>query len=276
MVDRRAVGVLFDGSVAGLLCVVYGYYYDRLLPVEICEEDAYQRSIGMEYVHIQTDAEKADKVLAAVRGKLTGEAVDNIFAALLHEDAGRFMAVFQYIAAGFHYGRTLDSYEHLDYVLAVHKYAKRVHGEAHLLKGFVRFTKTRDGIYYADISPNCDVLQILAVHFAERLGGERWIIHDVKRKQAAVYNTQEWEIMEAPALAADLQTEDGDGYGALWSAFYDAVMIQERRNPKQRRQMMPKYFWKHMTEHKAVLDRYSESLTDAGGTGLAWIESVKE
>ena len=254
MSDRRAVGIVFDGSVEGLLCVVHGYYYDRLLPVEIALETGFQQRLGTEYVNIETDEDKAEQVLSGMRRKMMPTSVDNALTALLHNDPARHMAVFQYIAAGFHYGRALDDYEQIDYVLAVHKMAKHVYGEAHLLKGFTRFTKTQDGIFYADISPNCDVLHILAVHFADRLQNERWIIHDVRRQTAAVYNTREWEIMDAPAQAANITQEASDGYDALWSAFYESIMIQERKNPKQRRQMMPKYFWKHMTEHRAVLD----------------------
>jgi len=258
MSDRRAVGVLFDGSLEGLLCVVHGYYYGGLLPVEIGVEASFQQSLGTVYVTMATDATKAEKVLAAMRQKLASEAVDNVFAAFAHNAAGRYMEIFQYIVAGFHYGRMLDNYEQIDYVLAVHKLARHVNHEAHLLKGFTRFTKTRDGIFYADISPNCDVLPALAVHFAERLHNERWIIHDVGRGIAAVYNLREWEIMEAPSQAASIALADGDGYDALWSAFYESVMIQERRNPRQKRQMMPKYFWKHMTEHKAAERRRAD------------------
>jgi len=249
MSDRRAVGVLFDGSFAGLLCVVHAYYYDRVLPLEIAEETAYQPTLGTEYVTIAADEDKAEAVLAGMRKKLAPDAVHNAFSAFLHNDATRYLSVFQYIIAGFYYGRALDAYEQLDYVLAVHRLAKHVGSEAHLLKGFVRFAKTKDGVFYADISPNCDVLHILAAHFAERLGNERWIIHDVRRGMAAVYNTREWEIMEAPAEAAAIMA-DGDGYEALWAAFYDAIEIRERRNPKQQRRMLPMYFRKHMTEHK--------------------------
>jgi len=260
MPDRRAVGVVFDGGLAGLLTVVHAYYYDKLLPVELHEEASFQSSLGTDYVHIATNEAKAETVLEALRKKLSQDSVSNIFNAMLHESDERFMSIFQYIIAGFHYLSALDSYEQLDYVLAMHKMVRHVNSEAHLLKGFVRFTKTPDGVYYADISPKNEVLHVLAAHFAERLGGERWIIHDVRHKLAAVYDTKEWIIMEAPAQAANPQRDDADGYGALWSAFYDSIMIQERANPKCRRSHMPKYFWKHMTEHKAVLDKYREEI----------------
>jgi len=249
MSDRRAVGVLFDGSFSGLLSVVHAYYYDRLLPVEVEEQKTYQPMLGTEYVTIATDEDKAEAVLAGMKKKLSSDAVHNAFSAFLHYDATRFYAVFQYIVAGFHYGRALDAYEQIDYILAVHRLARHVNSEAHLLKGFVRFMKTKDGVFYADISPKCDVLHILATHFEERLGNERWIIHDVRRGSAAVYNTREWAVMDAPAEAASIAA-DGDGYEALWAAFYDAIEIRERRNPKQQRRMLPMYFRKHMTEHK--------------------------
>ena len=264
MSDRRVVGALFDGSFEGLLSIVHAYYYGGLLPVEIGTEEGFQQSLDTAYTYVASDAAQAEKVLSAMRKKLSNGSVENVFAAFAHNNPMRYMDIFQYIVAGFHYGRMLDNYEQIDYVLAVHKQARHTLHEAHLLKGFTRFTKTADGIFYADIEPNCDVLHILAVHFAERLREERWIIHDVGRGTAAVYNLRTWEIMEAPAQAANITTEDGDGYGALWSAFYEAIMIKERKNPRQKRTMMPKYFWKHMVEHQAPLKKEIARSTKGG------------
>ena len=260
MPDRRAVGALFDGSFAGLLCVVHAYYYDRILPVELELESAYQATLGTAYVTIPTDEAKAAAALAGMQKKLTPEAVHNAFSAFLNPDPARFLTIFHYIVAGFYYGRALDAYEQLDYVLRVHRLSGQVGREAHLLKGFVRFQKTRDGIFYADITPHCDVLHILAEHFTERLSNERWILHDVQRGTAAVYNTNHFEIMDAPPEAARIAQDDGDGYEALWAAFYDAIEIRERRNPKLQRQMLPLYFRKNMTEHKLAAVRERKDL----------------
>jgi len=260
MSDRRAVGVMFDGSFEGLLSIVHAYYYDGLLPLEIVEESSFQPSFGLEYVPIPAAPEKAAQVIDGIHKKLTAATAQYIFSAFLHADSDKYFTIFQYIIAGFHYRHTLDQYEQIDYVLRVHKLAQRVNGEAHLLKGFTRFVKTADNIFYADISPNHNVLPILAEHFAERLGGERWIIHDVKRGTAVVYDTQSWQLTDAPAQAANLQVTSNDNFSDLWSAFHEAIMIRERKNPRQQRSMMPKYFWKHMTEHKAVLARYQAQL----------------
>lgn len=252
--DARENGVIFDGSFEGLLTVVHKYYYEKLRPCGVYGEPGFQQTLGAEYVTVDTDAEKAAKVLAAINEKLSWDTQNNIYMALLSWEPDRFYAVFRYIVLAFKYPADVDKYEQLDFVLRVHKLTRHAGHEAQLMKGFTRFRKTAGDIFYADISPKNNLMPVLCQHFQDRLGGQKWVIHDVKRNIAGVYNLSEWVIVETPTNFRPDPADESDGgdYQELWKAFYNTIGIKERVNSKLRRQLMPKYFWEHMTEHKST------------------------
>jgi probable DNA metabolism protein len=140
--------------------------------------------------------------------------------------------------------------------------------ETHKLHGFVRFAQTKSGVLYSEIAPVNDVLYFVALHFTERLISEAWVIHDVKRSKAAVYNAQElvitetgghsrksddnisgsdYSIRENSGSFADL-IPDEERFQDLFIDFLDAVAIKERVNPKLQRQLMPNRYRPYMTE----------------------------
>jgi probable DNA metabolism protein len=89
----------------------------------------------------------------------------------------------------------------------------------------------------------------LAPHFSMRLSSENWIIHDVKREIAAIYNTKEWVI--APLKQDEIPKESynsNEFYEQLWKEYFNTLAIKDRINPKLQARMMPKRYWKHLTE----------------------------
>jgi len=53
-------------------------------------------------------------------------------------------------------------------------------------------------------------------------------------------------------LHASLLAEDEKLFQRLWKQYYKSISIQERKNPKVHRQLLPKRFWKYLPE-KGVL-----------------------
>lgn len=251
MHNRRNIGAVVDGSFEGLMTVVYQYYYEKICPVEIVGSGKFQQSLLTDYVIVQTDHEKAGRVINALAAKMPEEALQHIYNAFLSFEEAKYLNIFKYIIAGFYYRGDIDKYESLDYVLAVHKLSKNVLNEGHLMKEFVRFTKISGGVLYSDISPKNNVLPILAEHFSDRLCDERFIIHDVPRKLAVVYNAKEWVLTDTPGSVSFDLDKDEIKFQELWTLFYNTVAIKERINKNLRRSHMPNRYWRHMTEHKA-------------------------
>lgn len=238
----------FDGSFDGFLCIVHAFYYEKIEPLFIQSDGDYQQSLETEEYYIATDFDKAMKVLLGIRRKISVQAEDYLTFAFLATDEGRFMDMFRYVVLGFKVGRAVDDYMQLDYVLGVHKRARYVGREAHLLSGFCRFSETQSGVFYCDISPVNDVLQVLAEHFSDRMIGQAWVIHDKGRNRAAVYDSQRYIICDVPK---DVQVEYVDREGLikdLWGTFFNSVTIKSRINKKLQQNHLPLRFRKYMTE----------------------------
>ena len=177
MPDGTVVTAVIDGTAEGLFTAVYRYYYGKLRPgyVQDGSLPSFQQAIGADYVFVETDREQAEKVAEAIETKLGGDTQFNISAALSSASPDRFYDVFRYIILAFKEPKNVDAWEQLDYVMSVHKLRRHAAMEAHLLKGFVRFRQTSQGVLYADISPKDNVLWMVCDHFTDRLCNERFV-----------------------------------------------------------------------------------------------------
>jgi len=250
---RRDVTVVFDGCFNGFLCVVYAYYYGKISPIIIQRENQAQLTLDQEIYEVVTDNNQATRVLNGMKAKISNIAVNRVYNALLSYEDDKYMAIFNYVLLGFSIGHMVDSHLQEDCVREVHRLAKRVGGEAHLLLGFARFAETESGVLYAVITPKNDVLSLVADHFSRRLMNNAWIIHDKSRNQAAIYDGKSYVIADIPSdvtvkyAAGEKETQE------LWVKFFNALAIDARKNPKLQRQLLPLYFRKNMTEFNKLL-----------------------
>ena len=248
---------LFDGSLEGFLCVIFDRFYNKRAFDCVCPENEYQQALGAEYVYIDTDYEKANRVMAGIGKKISPDAQETVWRCFLSGDERKYMALYKYILLGFRVGAEVDSHLQDDAVLLTHKLAAHVGKEAHLLKGFCRFAQTATGVFYAPITPVNYPLQILAEHFKKRLGNQAWIIHDKRHGLAAVYDGNDYVIKDVPKRA-DVILADDELYQELWRVFHNAIGIEARKNSKLQRQMLPLRYRENMTEFNKVKDVSTE------------------
>jgi len=240
--------VLFDGSFDGFLSVVHAVYYKKICPITIQTEEKAQLTLCHEPLFIDSDKEQAAKVFSAVRKKISYEAAGYVFDAFLSFEEERFMHILGYIRLGFKVGSMVDSHLREECVRTVHRLAKHVRRETHLLLGFCRFAETKSGVFYCPITPKNDVLHYIVGHFTSRLAGSQWVIHDKSHGQAAIYDGKEFIITSVPK---DAEVEYADGEAEtqeLWITFFNNLAIRARHNKKLQRQLLPMYFRGNMTE----------------------------
>jgi probable DNA metabolism protein len=128
----------------------------------------------------------------------------------------------------------------------VRKAAQHTGYEYNKYLGMVRF-RDIGGIFYAELEPDCDVLTLLADHFSARLSDQGWILHDLRREKAALYDMKEWIVTDMPSRIMG-SIEKYDVYQELWREFYRSTTTTQRLNYKTQRGHMPKKYWKHLTE----------------------------
>jgi probable DNA metabolism protein len=242
------IAYVYDGSFEGLLTAIYEAYYRKEVPDCIVSEQGLQQDFLAQYTHIVTDPVKSDRVYESVWSKISQEALKNIYYAYLSGDPEAGTIIYRYLRLGWKMGSNVDLNLADDTVFKVMDINRRVEFEVHRLMGFIRFRQVEGGIYYSSVSPDYNVVELLAPHFAERLSDQKWIIHDEKRELAALFNMGKWIMSEFSADDIPDDTSDEKQYKKLWKEFFNTLAIPSRTNPKLQRQLMPRRYWEHLPE----------------------------
>lgn len=235
----------FDGTKAGFLTAFTLSYEDADASFA---SGAEQLSLGQEVVTVRTDT---DIALRAKRRLLTydGECMGDLDTLLRSGQEGHeniALAYFRAIAARKCPVRGMLAE---DAVTEAMECIGRVGLEVHHLHGFLRFMESASGALYAPISPDNDICDLLVPHFRARLPQYPFVIHDVRRKKAAVYDGKTTFL--APLAEANvLLSADETAWQSLWQKYYKSVNIPSRERLKQMRGYMPVRYWKFMPEFK--------------------------
>jgi probable DNA metabolism protein len=242
---------LYDGSFEGLMTAIYETYYSADKPEKIICSQEYEPQLIYNVKNIISNSEKSDRVIEAIKTKISLDSLQRIFHVYLSSISDSDTLIYNYIRLGFRLGNKLDMHLHNDIVLKMHKIQRKVTIESHNMLGFIRFKEIKPNLYYSSIEPDHNIISLLAPHFSRRLPSENWIIHDIKREIAAIYNCSEWVI--TPLINNKMQQLDNNGnnhYELLWKEYFNTLAIEERKNLKLQCRMMPRRYWKHLTELK--------------------------
>lgn len=244
-----------------ILTGVYNAWMSRLghENVKLKLESSGSLELFAEYRDAEESREKAEKVIRAVRSKISGLALEWIYNVSLSYDEERADKIYRFLIYGFHYGRKVTECLQIPAVHAVFHLNRHIAHETHLLTGFVRFSEMDGGILFSRIGPKNDVLPLLTPHFADRLRTERFIIYDEHRKKASAYDPKNgWMLftVDSRQWQERLEAEtDGTEYEELWKIFYQSIGIKERENYVCQRTHLAMRYRPYMTE---FLQNYKE------------------
>lgn len=239
---------VYDGSFEGILTAVFEAFSRREEPGALLSGQGLQQDFTSSYVFIDTDPAKSDRVYSSIRLKISEDALINVYHTFLSEDPDAGTLIYRYLKLGWKMGGKVDLFLSDNTVFRIMDINRRLEFEVHRFMGFVRFRQVEGGIFYSSVSPDNNIVELLATHFAERLSDQRWIIHDVKREIAALYNMKEWIMSEFSAADIPANTAAEVQYGKLWREFFNTLEIPSRKNPKLQRQLLPRRYWDHLTE----------------------------
>ena len=215
-------------------------------------ESVLQQELFCNYVHIDGEPEKAAKVTASIRKKISWQAWQWVFYAAHSKDRKKLDSIYRFLIYGFHFGKRVTDMMTDPVVMSLFELSRKVGNEAHYFKEIARFTCHRNQVYVCHIEPENDILLMLEEQFTNRMPSEYWVIIDDGRKKALIhpknenaYYTElsdgEWQLLRKTEKVRDLYTD-------LWKEFFTTVGIRERENPKCQRTMLPLRYRKHMTE----------------------------
>lgn len=237
------------------------YFYDgskeaflTALAASYCDENAVlasknkQLALGQQTVFIAADAARAHKVEERLLS-FDRACMHDLDLILRSDDDNKDAVAFAYFRLLAEKKRPVRDMLALDAALAAQECIRRVTTEVHHLKGFLRFMESASGALYAPVSPDNDIIDLLVPHFRARLAGFPFVIHDVARKKAGVYDGK--NTFYAPLERTEIiLSGDETAWQTLWQNYYRSVNIPERERLKQMRGYLPVRYRKFMTEFR--------------------------
>ncbi|MCK3683856.1 TIGR03915 family putative DNA repair protein [Maribellus sp. YY47] len=247
----------YDHTFEGLLTAVFECYRRKDFPIDICSRYAKPRYLFVESVDIQTDPQKAERVWKGIQDKLSAGNKQLLFYAYLSEEEGIEMRIYRFLRRLFSGYMNLETDFGDSDVIYIVQSAQKVKKEAMRILQFVRFQRTKDGMFFCGIEPKFDVLPLVVKHYQNRFADQEWLIYDLQRNYGVFYDknkVEEVEITKKQFNAINGQVkqalldEDEDFYLKLWRSYFKHINIEERKNLRLQLQHMPRRFWRYLPE----------------------------
>lgn len=249
---------IYDGSFSGYLTSVFECFADRQPDAEVYTSSEFQHSFFVNYKHVQSSTEKEKRVYEGLIKNLGKEGALDFWRNYLSEDPRAIQSGFRIMKKVFRGDPGfLQNYGDPD-VLLFAQTLKKVNRERHRMKAFVRFSKASDGLYFAVIEPDFNVLPLVAGFFRDRYADQKWLIYDLHRNYGLLYDIRslnEVSLMPeagipnggCPAMTISLDERE-EQFRRLWQRYFKSTTIEARRNMKLHLQHVPRRYWKYLTE----------------------------
>ena len=237
---------LVDGTENCFFTAVFDAFKDK--DCIITSERDLQIGLGFELKEVFADNGKVQRVKNKLNA-LDKFCLEDISLILRSCEPLKEQTAFEYVKLVVSHGRAVRNMLAVPAVMEMTTIRNKVTTEIHKLKGFVRFIENDEGVLYAPYSPDNDITDLLAPHFAKRFSNQRFVIHDIKRKKAAMFDGNEIVMFDADGAEIYL-SEYQQHFEDLWRQYYKSVNIESRPHEKQMKGYMPVRYWKFLPEKK--------------------------
>lgn len=240
---------LYDGTFDGYLTTIF-YAYSQKDEVHIYKENTYNPCLLATSKKVVTETDKADRVYQSILTKLSLKTLDSFYHLHLCGHLEADTLGLNYLKLCYQYGDSINLAKNNPIIREVDLFNRQIWKEVHRFYGFVRFKEISPLLFYAAIEPDHHILPLMMSHFKKRFSDQSFIIHDLKRAVAIVYDTHTihlkyLSLTESQALA---RAEIKDTFEMYFQTYFQATTIKERLNPRQQSAYMPKRYYKHLVE----------------------------
>lgn len=249
------ITLLYDGCFDGLFTAVFEVFEYRYKEVEIVSKERFhQENIFAEIHEVMTQNDKAERVLSKLEQHIGQSGIHELLKVYLSEDPESERLILSAVKQSVKHPdeNILQNYADSD-ILKISKICKSVSRERHRMTAFVRFEKMQDGVFFAKIDPDFDVLPLIRKHFKDRYQDQKWMIYDLRRNYGILYDLESCNFFypEEKLNLHEYQLkfhDDENNYQKLWQRYFTKTNIVERKNLKLHVQHVPKRYWKYLTE----------------------------
>ncbi|AGF58413.1 putative DNA metabolism protein [Clostridium saccharoperbutylacetonicum] len=240
---------VYDNTFEGLLTAIYEAFYEKNPLAAFYAQNELDAPLLLgENITILTNHEKFKKVKNAIINKLDFLAFKKLYMVFLSNEKEKGVIIYKYLKTAFKLGPEVHNFLNINEIRIVDNISKQISYETHRFEGFIRFNYIDEKFLYSSIEPDNDILELLGDHFQNRFPKEYFIIHDILRDKALIYNTFFYEIIEMTNDTYEKLKSHSDDYTKLWKAYFKSTTIEERKNLRLQSRMMPKRYWKHILE----------------------------
>jgi len=251
----------FDNTFEGLLTLIFESYRMARFPDEILSGEESQNVLFGSTITIETNDRKAERVWKGIISHSSEGNAHRIYRVFLAGLRDTPILLVKYIRLIIDSTKNEETNFSVPVVVEINKLHQKVCKEAHRIQMFVRFQKTIEGSYYASFAPMYDVLPLCIPHFRDRYADQSWIIYDLRRNYGFWYDLKNVSRVvfddlkvnpQNGQLHTTLLADDEKHFQKLWKQYYQSICIQERKNDKVHRQLLPKRFWKYLPEKGVI------------------------
>lgn len=245
MLDGTDVTYSYDGTFDGFLCCVFEVYNKKEFPRAIYSPLDNQTEL-FPPKEIETDMPKAERVRRSIP-KIHKNALNFCYKVFLTNLEEKELYLLKFLQMGYRLGSKVMYMLADETVNKLNTAVKFLGHEAHLYKGFIRFSVFGNALA-AEIEPKNIVLPLLVRHFCERFPEENFMIYDKTHAMALIYEPHKYKIIPVERLTMPQADEEELKFRRLWKMFYKTIEVEGRHNPHCRMNLMPKRYWDCMTE----------------------------
>lgn len=246
-------------SVEAVLSAVYdaglSAYGHDFIRIEIQREgEAVNIELFSDYFAVESEPQKAECVIEAVKNKISYKAYSYVMYAVLSDFADRGDAIYQFLTYGFTMGARVCDAMQISWVQRIFAIKRAVANEAHFFREFLRFQEIQEkpSVLLAVCEPKHRIVTLLLEYFADRLPSEYFVIFDRIHWEAAFHSAdgkqEVYLLSEQEAECLLERSEQREEYVDLWKAFFEHIAIPERENRELQRNLMPLHYRKYVTE----------------------------
>lgn len=221
--------------------------------VSIKKEPILQMNLFDEYEHVDADINKAHKVIASIKKKISLSAYICVYYATVYKE-DVLDDIYNFLRVGFAMGESVMNMIAKPEVAKMLEIRKNVGNDIHFLYELTRFDALNENVLVAHVSPKNNVTYIASKHFEERLPSINWVIVDDRRKLAVIHPADEERYImylsdeECAQLSKTELIEDE--FSKLWKVFFDTIAISQRKNEKCQKNLFPIWRREHVTEFR--------------------------
>ena len=248
---------IYDGTFEGLLSAILEALARKEMPDQILTEVRLVPNLFLETRTIKTDNVKTERLLTIIMQRLPEAALKDLIYCFLAEEKDIEIDILCYLKMAIQSKVNIEHNLANCNVFRIRKISDRVIKELQRYWGIVRFRKLDDGLYYAPIEPDYNIVSLLGPHFTKRFSDQQWLIHDVKRNLAIYYQLGKCTPVTIPeADAGQARAVDQSSYLSpeeflfqnLWRTYFKNIAITGRINPKLQKQHLSGRYWKYLVE----------------------------